>query len=73
MSSLVRPKKITVQGDDGKIYSFLCKPNDDLRKDARLMDFNAMINKLLKKDSDSRRRNLCVSTGPQSRWWMASR
>ncbi|CDZ97128.1 serine threonine-protein kinase atr [Phaffia rhodozyma] len=62
MSSLVRPKKISLVGDDGQTYSFLCKPNDDLRKDARLMDFNAMINKLLKKDSESRRRHLYIRT-----------
>jgi serine/threonine-protein kinase ATR len=37
---------------------FLGKPKDDLRKDARLMDFNAIINKLLKGNSDSRRRQL---------------
>jgi len=59
MSSLIRPKKITIIGSDGIAYPFLLKPQDDLRKDARLMDFNGMINKLLKNDSASRRRNLC--------------
>ncbi|KAJ2688469.1 hypothetical protein GGH99_003027 [Coemansia sp. RSA 1285] len=47
MHSLQRPKKITVVGSDGQKYSFLCKPKDDLRKDARLMEFNSMINQLL--------------------------
>lgn len=61
MSSLQRPKKISLRGSDGRTYSFLVKPKDDLRKDARLMDFNAMINKMLKSDSESRRRNLCQS------------
>ena len=59
MSSLVKPKKLIFEGTDGKSYPFLCKPKDDLRKDARLMDFNAMINKLLKSASESRRRQLC--------------
>lgn len=59
MSSLVRPKKISLMGDNGQKYNLLCKPTDDLRKDARVMDFNGMINKLLKSDSESRRRNLC--------------
>jgi len=59
MPSLQRPKKLVFQGSDGKKYPFLCKPHDDLRKDARLMDFNAMINKLLKSASESRRRQLC--------------
>jgi serine/threonine-protein kinase ATR len=53
-----KPRKITVKSDDGKKYSFLCKPKDDLRKDARLMDFNSMINKMLKTNSESRRRQL---------------
>lgn len=37
---------------------FLGKPRDDLRKDARLMDLNAIINKLLKGNSESRKRQL---------------
>ncbi|GAA5994714.1 protein kinase MEC1 [Rhodotorula paludigena] len=62
MSSLQKPRKVTVRGNDGKSYSFLCKPKDDLRKDARLMEFNAMIIKLLKKDSDARSRKLDIRT-----------
>ena len=58
MRSLARPRKLTIQGSDGQIYMFLGKPKDDLRKDARLMDFNAIINKLLKSNSESRRRQL---------------
>lgn len=37
---------------------FLGKPKDDLRKDARIMDLNSIINKLLKANSESRRRQL---------------
>ena len=59
MPSLQRPKKLVLVGTNGKKYPFLCKPHDDLRKDARLMDMNAMINKLLKSASASRRRRLC--------------
>lgn len=58
MNSLQKPRKISVWGSDGQIYAFLCKPTDDLRKDARLMEFNSMIIKLLKKDSESRNRRL---------------
>ncbi|WVO13494.1 hypothetical protein L204_101114 [Cryptococcus depauperatus] len=58
MPSLQRPKKLVFIGNDGRKYSFLCKPHDDLRKDARLMDLNTMINKLLKSASESRRRQL---------------
>jgi serine/threonine-protein kinase ATR len=59
MQSLIKPKKLVFTTTDGKRYPFLCKPHDDLRKDARLMDFNSMINKLLKSASESRRRQLC--------------
>jgi serine/threonine-protein kinase ATR len=59
MRSLARPRKITVIGSDGLIYNFLGKPKDDLRKDARIMDFNGIINKQLKSKSETRRRHLC--------------
>ncbi|KAF5387623.1 hypothetical protein D9615_000714 [Tricholomella constricta] len=62
MRSLAKPRKITIQGSNGQIYMFLGKPKDDLRKDARLMDFNAIINKLLKANSESRRRQLHIRT-----------
>ncbi|THH23186.1 hypothetical protein EUX98_g7993 [Antrodiella citrinella] len=62
MKSLARPRKITIQGSNGQKYMFLGKPKDDLRKDARLMDFNAIINKLLKSNSESRRRQLHIRT-----------
>jgi serine/threonine-protein kinase ATR len=58
MRSLAKPRKITIRGSNGQIYMFLGKPKDDLRKDARLMDFNAIINKLLKANPESRRRQL---------------
>jgi serine/threonine-protein kinase ATR len=50
MNSLQRPRKISILGSNGKDYIFLLKPKDDLRKDARLMEFNGLINLLLKKD-----------------------
>lgn len=62
MSSLMCPVVIRVNGSDGKEYKFLCKPKDDLRKDSRMMDLNTMINRLLAKDVDARRRNLYIRT-----------
>jgi serine/threonine-protein kinase ATR len=59
MNSMQKPRKITVRGTDGLRYPFLVKPKDDLRKDARLMEFNSIINKLLKRDVESSRRQLC--------------
>jgi serine/threonine-protein kinase ATR len=48
-----------MKSNNGDLFNFLCKPKDDLRKDARLMDFDSMINKLLQSSPESRRRKLC--------------
>ncbi|KAF5363593.1 hypothetical protein D9756_000300 [Leucocoprinus leucothites] len=62
MRSLAKPRKISIRGTDGQTYTFLGKPKDDLRKDARLMEFNSIINKLLKANSESRKRQLHIRT-----------
>ncbi|PPQ63137.1 hypothetical protein CVT24_005777 [Panaeolus cyanescens] len=62
MKSLAKPRKIIIHGSDGKTYIFLGKPKDDLRKDARLMDLFAIINKILRGNSESRRRQLHIRT-----------
>jgi phosphatidylinositol kinase/protein kinase (PI-3 family) len=62
MSSLQKPRRISVLGSDGSQYMFLCKSNDDLRKDARMMEFNVMINTFLRKDRDARERSLYIRT-----------
>lgn len=62
MHSLQKPRKIAIIASNGARYPFLCKPRDDLRKDARLMEFDAMINKLLQSTSESRRRRLYIRT-----------
>lgn len=72
MTSVAKPRKLVIVGSDGKTYRFLCKPMDDLRKDSRLMECTALVNRLLRKDAESRKRNLrealAVSswTGPRS-------
>jgi serine/threonine-protein kinase ATR len=62
LSSLQRPKKVTVKGSDGKMYGLLCKPKDDLRKDQRLMEFNGVINRALKRDAEASKRRLYIKT-----------
>ena len=47
LSSLQKPKKITLLGSDGRRYAFLAKPKDDLRKDARMMEVAGVANALL--------------------------
>ena len=62
LTSLQQPRKISIRGSDGHVYSLLCKPKDDLRKDQRLLEFNAMINRFLKRDAESRKRQLYIKT-----------
>ncbi|KAI4208635.1 MAG: hypothetical protein LQ348_000112 [Seirophora lacunosa] len=62
LNSLQKPRKISIRGSDGCVYALLCKPKDDLRKDQRLMEFNAMINRFLKKDAQSSQRRLYIRT-----------
>ena len=62
MPSLQKPKKITVLASDGRRYIFLCKPKDDLRKDNRLMEFNAVMNRLFKQENEARKRHLYIRT-----------
>jgi len=40
------------------VYNFLCKPKDDLRKDARMMELMTAANRMLHKSTNCRRRKL---------------
>ena len=62
LASLQRPKKLTMLGSDRSSYAFLCKPKDDLRKDLRMMEFTTMLNRLLARDAESRKRRLYLRT-----------
>uniref|UniRef100_T1JZU2 Serine/threonine-protein kinase ATR n=2 Tax=Tetranychus urticae TaxID=32264 RepID=T1JZU2_TETUR len=62
LSSQARPKKVVINCSDGKKYSVMCKPKDDLRKDARTMELNNLINRLLKRDPETRKRGLHIRT-----------
>ena len=62
MMSLVKPKKITLRGSDGRLYSFLAKPKDDLRRDCRLMDLACLLNRMFRKEPEARKRDLLVRT-----------
>ncbi len=57
-----RPKKINIRATDGQYYTMMIKPNEDLRLDARLVEFNRLVNALLQKDSAARKRNLYIRT-----------
>lgn len=60
--SLQRPKRIVVWGTDGNQYQLLLKGNDDVRKDARLIEFTTAVNQLLRADPAATSRHLDILT-----------
>uniref|UniRef100_A0A915D2Z5 Serine/threonine-protein kinase ATR n=1 Tax=Ditylenchus dipsaci TaxID=166011 RepID=A0A915D2Z5_9BILA len=62
LKSNANPKRIAFTASDGKKYPLLCKSNDELRKDSRFIDVEKMLNTLLVRDSDARRRSLFIRT-----------
>ncbi|TEA10637.1 Protein kinase rad3 [Colletotrichum sidae] len=62
LGSLAKPRRLTCRGTDGKNYMLMIKPKDDLRTDQRLMEFNGMINRSLKRDPEASRRQLYIKT-----------
>ncbi|CAL9732411.1 serine/threonine-protein kinase Mec1p [Monosporozyma unispora] len=60
-SSLKRPKQITIIGSDGLAYGIMCK-EEDVRQDNQYMQFATTMDFLLKKDVESRKRQLGITT-----------
>lgn len=58
MQSKSMPKRIHFTGSDGQRYRFLAKPEDDLRRDMRVMEFACLLNRLLEADANTRRRDM---------------
>ncbi|XP_053684897.1 serine/threonine-protein kinase ATR-like [Sabethes cyaneus] len=62
LQSLQKPRKVTLIGHDGRDYVMMMKPKDDLRKDFRLMEFNAVVKQYLYQDPDAKHRRLNIRT-----------
>ncbi|CAI5736118.1 unnamed protein product [Peronospora destructor] len=60
LTSKQRPRKVSINGSDGKAYPFLLKGHEDLRQDERVMQLFGVINSLLSNDSDTSKRNLGI-------------
>ena len=56
--------QVELLGSDGNRHAFLAKPNDDLRKDNRMMEVVGILNRLFLKDPAARRRNLYIRRWP---------
>lgn len=66
MQSKSMPKRVHFTGSDGERYRFLAKPDDDLRRDMRVMEFASLLNRLLEADANTRRRDMQASPSPPS-------
>ena len=64
LNSKQHPRKIVIYGSDGKEYPFLLKGHEDIRQDERVMQLFGLINSLLSKDSDTRKKNLSIKRYP---------
>ncbi len=62
MSSIRRPKCITIRGNDQKEHKFLVKGGEDQRQDQRIETLFDVINDLLKSDSKCYQKNLSLRT-----------
>ncbi|KAF3786353.1 Serine/threonine-protein kinase [Nymphaea thermarum] len=60
LSTKTKPKKLGILGSDGKKYTYLLKGREDLRLDARIMQFLQAVNSLLYSCKDARSRSLFV-------------
>jgi FKBP12-rapamycin complex-associated protein len=43
ITSKQRPRRLTIQGDDGENYDFLLKGHEDLRQDERVMQVSILL------------------------------
>lgn len=62
MSSIRRPKRLIVRGDDERDHPFLVKGSEDLRQDQRIQQLFSVMNILLSHDAACARRGLQLRT-----------
>ena len=62
MSSIRKPKRITLRGDDEKEYMFLVKGGEDLRLDQRVEQLYCAMNEVLEEDTACSQRGLRLRT-----------
>ncbi|XP_045451535.1 serine/threonine-protein kinase Tor-like [Melitaea cinxia] len=60
IKSKQRPRRLTIQGSDGKQYMFLLKGHEDLRQDERVMQLFGLVNTLLQADPSTNRHDLAI-------------
>ncbi|KAJ3394189.1 phosphatidylinositol kinase- protein kinase tor1 [Entophlyctis sp. JEL0112] len=60
IKSKQRPRKLSILGNNGKLYNFLLKGREDLRQDERVMQLFGLVNTLLSTDPESVKRHLSI-------------
>jgi FKBP12-rapamycin complex-associated protein len=60
ITSKQRPRRIKMNGNDGREYTFLLKGHEDLRLDERVMQLFGLVNALFTSNHDTHRLNLHV-------------
>eukprot|EP00884_Botryococcus_braunii_P019425 jgi/Botrbrau1/6166/Bobra.0344s0007.1 len=61
ISSKQRPRKLSIQGNDGLDYQFLLKGHEDLRQDERVMQLFGLVNNMLAHDRITAERGLSIA------------
>ena len=64
ITSKQRPRKLTINGSDGRSYQYLLKGHEDLRQDERVMQLFSLVNTLLFSDPDTLKRHLSIHRYP---------
>lgn len=62
MSSIRKPKRITIRGNDEKDYMFLVKGGEDLRQDQRIEQLFAIMNDVMMQDATCRQQKYHLRT-----------
>ncbi|KAF2244260.1 ARM repeat-containing protein [Trematosphaeria pertusa] len=61
IQSKQRPRKLEMQGSDGKAHTHILKGHEDIRQDERVMQLFGLCNTLLMNDTESRKRHLNIA------------
>lgn len=62
MTSIRKPKRITIRGNDEREYHYLVKGGEDLRQDQRIEQLFFLMNQALESDPACKQRNLKIKT-----------
>lgn len=62
MSSLRKPKRLKIRGNDERDYLFLVKGGEDLRLDQRIQQLFSVMNEILLEDPNCCKRRLKIKT-----------